>query len=62
MPQTIDERIVIVDIDEKSLAEIGRWPWSRNRLGDLVNELFKWDGAANFQTKQSSLLALVQAI
>ena len=41
MSQTIDERIVIVDIDEKSLAEIGRWPWSRNRLADLVNELFE---------------------
>ena len=41
MPQTIDERIVIVDIDEKSLAEVGRWPWSRNRLADLVNELFE---------------------
>ena len=41
MPQTIDERIVIVDIDEKSLAEIGRWPWSRNRLADLVDELFE---------------------
>jgi len=41
MPLTIDERIVIVDIDEKSLAEIGRWPWSRNRLADLVDELFE---------------------
>lgn len=39
MPQTLDERIVIVDIDEKSLAEVGRWPWSRNRLADLVEEL-----------------------
>ncbi len=39
-PKTLDERIVIVDIDEKSLAEIGRWPWGRNRLGQLVNELF----------------------
>ena len=25
-PNTIDDRIVIVDIDEKSLAEVGRWP------------------------------------
>ena len=41
MPQTIDERIVIVDIDEKSLAEIGRWPWSRNKLAELVDELFE---------------------
>ena len=26
MPKTLDERIVIVDIDEKSLAEIGYFP------------------------------------
>lgn len=39
-PRTLDDRIVIVDIDEKSLAEIGRWPWGRNRLGQLVDELF----------------------
>ncbi|AYQ27901.1 MULTISPECIES: CHASE2 domain-containing protein [unclassified Polaromonas] len=39
MPQTLDDRIVIVDIDEKSLAEIGRWPWPRNRLAELVEEL-----------------------
>ena len=40
MPGTLDDRIVIVDIDEKSLAEIGRWPWGRNRLADLSNQLF----------------------
>ena len=40
MPRTLDERIVIVDIDEKSLAEVGRWPWGRNRLAELVDELF----------------------
>lgn len=40
MPQTLDERIVIVDIDEKSLGEIGRWPWGRNKLADLATELF----------------------
>ncbi len=39
MPGTIDDRIVIVDIDEKSLAEIGRWPWGRNKLADLMEEL-----------------------
>jgi adenylate cyclase len=41
MPRTMDERIVIVDIDEKSLAEVGRWPWSRNQLASLVDELFE---------------------
>ncbi len=38
--KTIDPRIVIVDIDEKSLAEEGRWPWGRDRLAKLVDELF----------------------
>ncbi len=41
MPRTLDERIVIVDIDEKSLAEVGRWPWGRNRLAELVEELLE---------------------
>lgn len=41
MPRTLDERVVIVDIDEKSLAEVGRWPWSRDRLAQLVEELFE---------------------
>jgi len=40
MPRTLDERIVILDIDEKSLAEIGHWPWSRNYLAQLVDRLF----------------------
>ncbi len=40
MPRTIDERIVIVDIDEKSLKEQGRWPWGRDKMATLVNQLF----------------------
>jgi adenylate cyclase len=40
MPQSIDNRIAIIDIDEKSLAELGRWPWGRNRMATLVDELF----------------------
>ncbi len=30
---------VIVDIDEKSLAELGQWPWPRYRLGLLLKKL-----------------------
>jgi adenylate cyclase len=42
---TIDDRVVIVDIDEKSLIERerggeGRWPWSRDRMAVLVDKLF----------------------
>ena len=40
MPQKMDDRVVILDIDEKSLAEIGRWPWGRDKLAVLVNNLF----------------------
>lgn len=40
MPATLDERVVIVDIDEKSLAEEGRWPWPRDRVAQLVQQLF----------------------
>ncbi len=42
----IDERIVILDIDEKSLAEYGRWPWSRDKLAALVSGLFDRYGIA----------------
>ena len=27
MPGSVDDRIVIVDIDEASQAELGQWPW-----------------------------------
>ncbi len=40
MPRGVDDRIVILDIDEKSLKEEGRWPWSRNRLALLMDKLF----------------------
>ena len=40
MPNTLEQRVVIVDIDEKSLAEVGRWPWGRHRLATMVDELF----------------------
>ena len=40
MPRTIDSRIVIVDIDEKSLAEQGRWPWGRDKLALMMDNLF----------------------
>ena len=46
MPGTPDPRVVIVDVDEKSLAEVGRWPWGRNKLAAMVDELFDRQKAA----------------
>ena len=40
MPDTVDPRIVILDIDEKSLQQVGRWPWSRDIMARLIDELF----------------------
>lgn len=37
--------IVIVDIDEASLAEHGRWPWSRTVLANLLERLKQYDVA-----------------
>jgi adenylate cyclase len=45
MPRGVDERIVILDIDEKSLGEIGRWPWSREVMAGLLDRLFERYGA-----------------
>jgi adenylate cyclase len=45
MPRTVDDRIVILDIDEASLVEPerggeGHWPWPRDRLAVLLDKLF----------------------
>jgi adenylate cyclase len=40
LPGGVDERIVILDLDEKSLSEIGRWPWNRIVLAQMMNTLF----------------------
>ena len=51
MPRTVDPRVVILDIDEKSLLEKekggeGRWPWPRDRLALLLDKLFDKYGIA----------------
>ncbi|MDD3762839.1 MAG: adenylate/guanylate cyclase domain-containing protein [Nevskiales bacterium] len=39
VPGTPDPRIVIVDLDERSLAEEG-WPWPRYKFAQFVRQLF----------------------
>ena len=43
MPGTVDDRIVILDIDERSLdpKALGRWPWSRDKQTALLKKLFE---------------------
>ncbi len=40
LPGGIDPRIVIIDIDENSLASQGGWPWPRHKLARLTDTLF----------------------
>ena len=35
----LEQRITLVTIDEKSLAAVGPWPWSREQLARLVNAI-----------------------
>lgn len=34
-----DPRVLIVDIDERSLSAIGQWPWRRDVIGGLITRL-----------------------
>jgi adenylate cyclase len=36
---TRERRIILIDIDEPSLSQLGPWPWPRQRLADLSNRL-----------------------
>ena len=42
MPGGVDPRIVILDIDERSLDKtaLGRWPWRRDKISALLKKLF----------------------
>lgn len=42
----IDDNVVIVDIDEKSLKEIGQWPWPRDNVAKLIYEIAKQEPKA----------------
>src|SRR4051794_3568405 len=50
--QRIDPRVktarpvTIIDIDDKSLAKLGQWPWPRTRIADLVDSLTRLGAVA----------------
>ena len=41
-PRGIDDRIVIAAIDEASLEAMGHWPWTREKLAALVEQMFAY--------------------
>jgi adenylate cyclase len=38
-PPTVSPRIAIVAIDDRSIAELGRWPWSRHLQARLIDRI-----------------------
>jgi adenylate cyclase len=46
------DQIVLVEIDDRSIREIGRWPWSRGIMADALN----WLNAAGARTIGLDLL------
>jgi adenylate cyclase len=45
-PYAFDQPVKIVDIDDESIARIGRWPWPRETMASLVEALAKANVAA----------------
>jgi len=41
-----NQHIVILAVDDASLAEVGRWPWSRNKIAMLIERVMGEYGAA----------------
>lgn len=40
VPGGVDDRIIIADIDEKSLTALGHWPWDRGILARFMDAMF----------------------
>jgi len=38
-PKPISQQVIIVDVDEKSLNELGQWPWPRSLLAQMIDRL-----------------------
>lgn len=38
-PKPVPQQVVIVDVDEKSLNELGQWPWPRTLLARIIDKL-----------------------
>ncbi len=42
LPEKKAHDVVIIDIDEKSLSEIGQWPWNRSVMAKINDSLFDY--------------------
>jgi len=40
LPESRQKQVVIIDIDENSLGNIGHWPWNRDVMANITGNLF----------------------
>lgn len=57
--------VAIVDIDDRSLKSEGRWPWSRDKLAELVNQMQQQGAAVMafdifFSEQETNIAEIVQ--
>lgn len=45
-PAEISPQVALLTIDDRSLEEVGRWPWSREKMAHVINEMSKYEAAA----------------
>ena len=45
-PQKPSENVALLTIDDRSIEEIGRWPWSREKIAFVVEEMMKYKAKA----------------
>lgn len=41
-----DARVALIAIDDRSVEEVGRWPWSREKIATIVEQVFANGGKA----------------
>lgn len=45
-PKPIQASTALIAIDDRSIEEVGRWPWSRAKMAQVIDELFRHEAAA----------------
>lgn len=45
-PQLVKNKVAILAIDDKSLTEVGRWPWGRDKMAQLIDKTMSYGARA----------------
>lgn len=45
-PAEISPRVALLTIDDRSLEEVGRWPWSREKMASIIQEMAKYEASS----------------